>query len=67
MKEELNAFIEFALKEDVREGDHTSQACIPTSAYGKAQLLVKENGILAGVEVAQAIFERVNPNIQFFP
>ena len=67
MKEELNAFIEFALKEDVREGDHTSLACIPPTASGKAQLLVKENGILAGIEVAQAIFEKVNPDIQFFP
>ena len=67
MKEELNAFIEFALKEDVREGDHTSLACIPPTASGKAQLLVKENGILAGMEVAQAIFEKVNPDIQFFP
>ena len=47
MKEELKAFIEFALKEDVREGDHTSLACIPPTASGKAQLLVKENGILA--------------------
>ncbi len=67
MKEELKAFIEFALKEDVREGDHTSLACIPPTASGKAQLLVKENGILAGMEVAQAIFEKVNPDIQFFP
>ena len=67
MKEELKVFIEFALKEDVREGDHTSLACIPHTASGKAQLIVKENGILAGMEVAQAIFEKVNPNIQFFP
>ena len=67
MKEELNAFIEFALKEDVQDGDHTSLACIPHTASGKAKLLVKENGILAGMEVAQAIFEKVNPDIQFFP
>ena len=67
MKEELKAFIEFALKEDIREGDHTSLACIPHTTSGKAQLLVKENGILAGMEVAQAIFEKVNPDIQFFP
>ena len=67
MKEELNASIEFALKEDVREGDHTSLACIPATANGKAQLLVKENGILAGMEVAQAIFEKVNPDIHFYP
>ena len=67
MKEELNAFIEIALKEDIREGDHTSLACIPSTAIGKAQLLVKENGILAGMEVAEAIFKKVNPEIQFFP
>jgi nicotinate-nucleotide pyrophosphorylase (carboxylating) len=67
MKEELNTFIEFALNEDIREGDHTSLACIPNTAIGKAQLLVKENGVLAGMEVAQAIFEKVNPDIQFFP
>ena len=67
MKEELKAFIEFALKEDIREGDHTSLACIPPTISGKAQLLVKENGILAGMEVAQAIFEKVNPDIQFYP
>ncbi len=67
MREELNTFIEFALKEDIRDGDHTSLACIPSTAIGKAQLLVKENGILAGMEVAEAIFNKVNPEIQFFP
>ena len=67
MREELNTFIEFALKEDIRDGDHTSLACIPSTAIGKAQLLVKENGILAGMEVAEAIFKKVNPEIQFFP
>lgn len=67
MKEELNAFIESALNEDIREGDHTSLACIPATAIGKAQLLVKEEGILAGMEVAQAIFEKVNTDIHFFP
>ena len=46
MREELNTFIEFALKEDIRDGDHTSLACIPSTAIGKAQLLIKDNGIL---------------------
>lgn len=67
MKEDLNAFIEIALREDIREGDHTSLACIPSTAIGKAQLLVKEQGILAGMEVAQAIFQKVDEDIQFFP
>ena len=67
MQEELNTFIEFALKEDIRDGDHTSLACIPSTAIGKAQLLVKEKGILAGMEVAEAILKKVNTDIQFFP
>jgi len=67
MREELNTFIEFALKEDIRDGDHTSLACIPSTAIGKAQLLIKDNGILAGMKVAEAIFKKVNPEIQFFP
>ena len=54
MQEELNEFIERALHEDVRDGDHTSLACIPRDAIGKAHLLVKENGILAGMDLAQA-------------
>ena len=67
MREELHTFIEFALQEDIKDGDHTSLACIPSDAIGKAQLLVKENGVLAGMEVAQAIFQHVNSDIQFFP
>ena len=55
------------MQEDIKDGDHTSLACIPSDAIGKAQLLVKENGVLAGMEVAQAIFQHVNSDIQFFP
>lgn len=66
MREELHTFIEFALQEDIKDGDHTSLACIPPNAIGKAQLLVKEEGILAGMEVAEAIFQHVNSDIQFF-
>lgn len=66
MKEDLDAFIKLALREDIREGDHTSLACIPSTAIGKAQLLVKEQGILAGMEVAQAIFQKVDESIRFF-
>ena len=66
MKEELNTFIEFALKEDVRDGDHSSLACIPQKASGKAKLLVKENGILAGMEVAFLIRYYVGVTSQLF-
>ncbi len=60
----LDEFIENALKEDIGDGDHTSQACIPEDAVGMAQLLVKEEGILAGVEVAAGIFTRLDPKMQ---
>lgn len=62
--QELNEFIRRSLKEDVGDGDHTSLACIPADAIGKAKLLVKENGILAGMTVAKAIFEAVDPDIK---
>ena len=57
----LNSFIDNALKEDIGNGDHTSQACIPSLNEGKAQLIIKEKGILAGVEVAQQVFRRFDP------
>lgn len=57
----LREFIRLALAEDVGDGDHTSLATIPTDAQKRARLLVKEAGVLAGVEVAQAIFAEVDP------
>lgn len=61
---QLFAFIENALAEDLGDGDHSSIACIPENTTGKAQLLVKEEGILAGVDVALAIFKYVEPEIK---
>ncbi len=59
----LKEFVDNALKEDIGDGDHSSLASIPATARGKVQLLVKENGILAGVEVAKAVFEELEPGI----
>jgi nicotinate-nucleotide pyrophosphorylase (carboxylating) len=59
---DLDQFIAAAIAEDIGEGDHTSLACIPADATGKAKLLVKENGVLAGVEVGQRILKHVDPN-----
>ena len=56
----LDDFIAKALAEDTGDGDHTSLACIPFEAKGKARLLVKEKGVLAGVEVALAVFRKVD-------
>ncbi|SMO80252.1 nicotinate-nucleotide pyrophosphorylase [carboxylating] [Saccharicrinis carchari] len=60
----LNRVIDNAITEDVGDGDHSSQACIPHDAVGKVQLLVKEAGIIAGVEIAKKIFEKFDPQIQ---
>jgi len=64
MEQELIMFIKNALYEDVREGDHSALACIPENAQGKAKLLVKDNGIIAGVEVAKKICEVFDPNMK---
>lgn len=61
----INELIEIAIKEDIGDGDHTSLACIPSNAVGKAHLLVKENGIIAGVELAKNIFTRIDSNLIF--
>ncbi len=62
-KNELNLVIQNAIREDVGPGDFSSLACIPSTANGKAKLLVKENGIIAGVAFAKMIFEFVDPNL----
>jgi nicotinate-nucleotide pyrophosphorylase (carboxylating) len=63
-EKDLLEIIDFALAEDVGDGDHTSLACVPKSGKGKARLLVKDNGILAGVELAKLIFNRVDPELK---
>jgi len=60
----FDVFIDNALSEDIGDGDHTSRACIPDNAIGKAQLLVKEEGILAGVNVALRIFSKLDPAVK---
>lgn len=60
----IQQFINAALAEDTGDGDHTSLACIPSSAKGKAKLLVKETGILAGVDLALQIFKTVDPSLK---
>jgi nicotinate-nucleotide pyrophosphorylase (carboxylating) len=63
-KQELDKFISDALREDVHEGDHSSLASIDKNAQGKARLLVKDNGILCGIEVAKAVFEKVDADLK---
>ncbi|MFC4636506.1 carboxylating nicotinate-nucleotide diphosphorylase [Dokdonia ponticola] len=61
---EIEGIIANAIREDVGDGDHSSLACIPASAMGKAKLLVKDRGILAGVAFAKAVFAYVDPLLQ---
>jgi len=63
-KRALNRFIKNALAEDIGDGDHTSLSTIPADALGKARLLVKDNGILAGVELAKMIFKAVDKDLK---
>ena len=63
-EKEIDLIIENALREDVGEGDHSSLACIPKEAIGKAKLLVKDKGILAGVDFALQVFDKVDPELK---
>ncbi|WP_375324747.1 carboxylating nicotinate-nucleotide diphosphorylase [Flagellimonas sp. GZD32] len=63
-KNELNLIIANAVREDVGDGDHSSLACIPESAKGKAKLLVKDEGIIAGVDFAKMVFDYVDPELK---
>ncbi len=56
--------IDLSFAEDIGDGDHTTLCCIPEDAMGKSQLLIKEEGILAGVEVAKRVFARFDPTMQ---
>lgn len=57
--------IKSAIREDLGEGDHSSLATIPSGKTGKAQLLIKEAGVLAGIKVAEMVFNQIDPSIQF--
>ncbi len=63
-KKELELIIANAIREDVGDGDHSSLACIPINAKGAAKLLVKDHGIIAGVDFAKMIFEYVDADLE---
>ena len=60
----IDQIIDQALIEDIGDGDHTSDACIPEQAQGKAKLLVKEPGVIAGVELAKQIFSKFDSSLK---
>ena len=62
-EKELKIIIANAIREDIGDGDHTSLSCIPADAIGKAKLLVKDEGIIAGVEFAKQVFNYVDADL----
>jgi len=60
----IDQIIENALIEDIGDGDHTTLSCIPNTARGKAKLFIKDNGILAGIDIAEKVFFKVDPELK---
>ena len=63
-QKEIDLIIANAIREDVGDGDHSSLSCIPSSAKGKAKLLVKDEGVIAGVEFAKQVFAHVDDTMK---
>lgn len=64
VEELIDALIDLSFAEDIGDGDHTTLCCIPEDAMGKSKLLIKEDGVLAGIEVAKEVFHRFDPTMQ---
>lgn len=63
--DELNdLLIDLSFSEDIGDGDHTTLCCIPEDAMGKSQLIIKEDGILAGIRIAKEVFHRFDASMQ---
>ena len=60
----IDEIIETALREDIGDGDHSTLSCVPQDGIGTARLIVKDNGIIAGVELAQMIFKKFDPSLE---
>jgi nicotinate-nucleotide pyrophosphorylase (carboxylating) len=65
LNDDMKSFISLALKEDLGSGDVTSESSVPADLAQKGYILAKENGVVAGVEVAREVFYQVNPEISF--
>ncbi len=61
----VEGLIELCIKEDIGDGDHTSLCCIPSAEQGKMRLLCKQEGVIAGIEIAELILNRLDPTMQF--
>ncbi len=64
VKDLIDRLIDLSFAEDIGDGDHTTLSCIPADAMGKSKLLIKEEGILAGIDVAKEVFHRFDPTMK---
>ena len=64
VKDLIDRLIDLSFAEDIGDGDHTTLSCIPADAMGKSKLLIKEEGILAGIEIAKEVFHRFDPEMK---
>lgn len=64
VNELVDRLIDLAFAEDIGDGDHTTLCCIPADAMGRSHLLIKEEGILAGIEMAKKVFDHFDPTLQ---
>ena len=64
VKDLIDRLIDLSFAEDIGDGDHTTLSCIPADAMGKSKLLIKEEGILAGIEIAKEVFNRFDPTMK---
>lgn len=69
MKPEYRPFVdelvELCIKEDLGDGDHTSLSCIPADEHGRMRLLCKQEGVIAGIEIARIVLDRLDPEMRF--
>jgi nicotinate-nucleotide pyrophosphorylase (carboxylating) len=63
----INTLIDIAIAEDIGDGDHSSLSCIPANATGEVNLMIKQDGILAGIEIAKIVYEKIDKQIKFAP
>jgi nicotinate-nucleotide pyrophosphorylase (carboxylating) len=64
---DLDQYVKLSIEEDVKDGDHSTLSCIPENKIGSAELIIKESGIIAGIEIAKSIFITFDENIIFKP
>lgn len=63
-EELIDELLELSFAEDIGDGDHTTLCCIPADEMGKSRLIIKEDGIIAGVEIAQIVFKKFDPSLK---